>query len=87
MRCGPQRRQYRSFTMRRSNRVGVRVGIRRGRDDRSAIGKPARYRAAHFAAVAGEHWNRSAARRTGHRCSTTSSARRRRPSGVSGALA
>ena len=38
-------------------------------------------------AVAGEHWNRSAARLTAQPSSTISEARRRRPSGVKGALA
>ncbi len=49
--------------MRRSMQIGVRAGEYLGREDRSVIGWSARKRAVHFAAVAGEHWNRSAARR------------------------
>lgn len=66
---------------------GVLVGSCAGREDRSVIGWPARRRAAHFDAVAGQHSYRSAARRTGQRCTTINSARPRRPSGVSGAVA
>ena len=51
------------------------------------MGWPARYRPTHRLAVAGETWKRSATRRTGQLSSTTRRARRRRPSGVSGALA
>ena len=51
------------------------------------MGWPARYRPTHRLAVAGETWKRSAARRTGRPSSTTRRAGRRRPSGVSGALA
>lgn len=40
-----------------------------------------------FLAVAGETWNRSAARRMGQCSSMIKEARRRLPSGVSGALA
>ena len=58
-----------------------------GRQERSSMGWPARYRPTHRLAVAGETWKRSAARRTGQPSSTTRRARRRRPSGVSGALA
>jgi hypothetical protein len=42
--------------------------------------------AVHFAAVAGEIWNLSAARRTVQPPSTINTARRRRPSGVKGAF-
>ena len=66
---------------------GSRNGLECGLDDRSVIGKPARYRAAHFAAVAGEHWNRSAARLAGQPSSTMSLASRSLPVGVNGALA
>jgi hypothetical protein len=53
----------RKFTIRRSNRRDVRAGEQAGREDRSVNGSPARNLAAHFAAVAGETWKRSAARR------------------------
>jgi hypothetical protein len=86
MRCGPQRRVNLSATMRRSNCFEHRPGDRTGLDDRSVIGKPARKRAAHFDAVAGEHWNRSAARLADHPPSTIRRARRSRPSGAKGAL-
>lgn len=59
---GPHRLVNRKATIRRSVRAGNRVGDRNGRELRSISGNPARYRAAHFDAVAGEHWNRSAAR-------------------------
>lgn len=39
-------------------------GDRRVREARSVGASPARYRCAHFDAIAGEHWNCSAARRT-----------------------
>jgi hypothetical protein len=75
--------------IRRSVRVGVRRGERCGREDRSTI--PAapnrRYRPAHRAAVVGETWNRSAARRTGQPPSTTQRASSKRPRGASLALA
>lgn len=87
MRCGPQRRVKRSAKIRRSSRWGDRRGCRCGRELRSVSGKPARYRRAHRDAVAGEHWNRSAARRTGQPSSTINRARRALPSGVKGALA
>jgi hypothetical protein len=51
--------------IRRSNRCGHREGELCGRDELSVIGSPARYRATHLVAVAGETWHRSAARRTG----------------------
>ena len=51
------------------------------------MGGPARCRPAHRLTVAGETWKRSATRRIGEPSSTTRRARRRRPSGVSGALA
>lgn len=72
--------------MRRSICCAVRAGEQYGLDDRSVSCSPSRYWRAHFEAVAGEHWNRSAARRTGQPCSTMSTASRRRPSGVSGAF-
>lgn len=55
MRCGPHRLVNRSATILRSVRCGSRVGLRCGRELRSVNGNPARYRAAHFDAVAGEH--------------------------------
>ena len=73
--------------MRRSVRLASRFGLWWGRDERSSMGWPARYLPTHRLAVAGEIWKRSAARRTGQPSSTTGRARRRRPSGVSGALA
>ena len=45
-----------------------------------------RYRPAHRAAVVGETWNRSAARRSGHPSSTTQRANLNRPVSDSGAL-
>ena len=64
------------------HRIGYHLGV-----PRSTVGRVlARYRAAHLAAVAGEHWNRSAARRADQPCSTIKRARRSRPSGAKGAL-
>jgi len=56
---------------------------------RSAIaaGPPVRYRSAHFLAVVGDTWNRSAARRIDHPSSTVEVASFNRPFGVSKALA
>jgi hypothetical protein len=56
--------------------MGVRLGLRRGRDDASAMPSPprVRYRSTHFLAVAGEHWNRLAARRSVQPCSMTKQA-------------
>ena len=73
--------------MRRSVRLASRPGLWWGLQERSSMGWPARYRPTHRLTVAGETWKRSAARRTGQPSSTTRWARRRRPSGVSGALA
>jgi len=73
--------------IRRSSRREQRPGDLSGLDDATLIVWPARYRRAHFDAVAGDTWNLSAARRTGQPCSTINTARRRRPSGVKGALA
>lgn len=87
MRCGPQRRVNRRLTILRSRCCNARLGEWCGRELRSVSGKPARYRRDHLDAVAGEHWNRSAARLTAQPSSTISEARRRRPSGVKGALA
>jgi len=86
MRCGPHRLVNRRATIRRSRRCGDRDGDRCGRELRSVNGNPARYRAAHFDAVAGEHWNRSAARRIDQPSSTINFASRRRPSAVNGVL-
>jgi hypothetical protein len=86
MRCGPQRRVKRSATIRRSLRGESRDGETCGRELRSVSGSPTRYRAAHFDTVVGEHWNRSAARRTDQPSSTTSFASRRLPSAVNGVL-
>jgi hypothetical protein len=58
--------------IRRSKRCEHRVGDRRGREDTSVIASPARYRDAHLDAVAGETWNRSAARLIGQPSSTIS---------------
>lgn len=55
MRCGPQRRTNRNATILCSSRRELRCGDVFGLDDRSVIGNPARYLAAHFDAVAGEH--------------------------------
>ena len=87
MRWGPHRRLSLKAMMRRSVRLASRPGLWWGRQERSSMGWPARYRPTHRLAVAGETWKRSAARRTGQPSSTTRRARRRRPSGVSGALA
>ena len=87
MRCGPHFRVNRSARIRRSVLTAVRFGETCGRDDRSDIESPARYRPTHFAAVVGDTWNRSAARRTVQPWSTTSRASLMRPTGVNGALA
>ncbi|MDQ1200822.1 hypothetical protein QE449_001440 [Rhodococcus sp. SORGH_AS303] len=70
-------------------RLGVRAGLRRGRLDRSIIAgaPPARYRSAHFLAVLGETWKRSAARRMDQWSSTIELASFNRPLGVREALA
>jgi hypothetical protein len=60
--------------IRRSSRAAVRCGDERGRDERASIGSPAANRRDQRETVAGEHWNRSATRRTGQPCSTTSRA-------------
>lgn len=54
---GTHRRLKRRATIRRSFRTEVRLGLRRGRADKSVIpaSPQARYRSAHFFAVAGEH--------------------------------
>lgn len=83
----PHRRVNRNATMRRSVRRGSRVGDTRGRELRSVSGRPACCRRAHLDAVAGEHWKRSAARRTDQPSRVINKASRRRPSGVNGALA
>jgi hypothetical protein len=77
----------RSAMIRRSVLAGQRPGDPRGRQDKSVIGHPDRIRSTHFFAVAAEHWNRSAARRNDQPLSKTRTAKRRRPSGVRGALA
>jgi hypothetical protein len=53
----------RSARIRRSSRNDDFVGELCGLELRSVIGRPSRYRDAHFDAVADEHWNRSAALR------------------------
>ena len=87
MRWGPHRWLSLKAMMRRSVRLASRPGLWWGRLERSSMGWPARYRPTHRLTVAGETWKRSAARRTGQPSSTTRRARRRRPSGVNGALA
>ena len=87
MRWGPHRRLSLRAMTRRSVRLASRPGLWWGRQERSSMGWPARYRPTHRLAVAGETWKRSATRRTGQPSSTTRRARRRCPSGVSGALA
>ena len=87
MRWGPHRRLNLKAMMRRSVRLASRPGLWWGRQERSSMGWPARYRPTHRLAVAGETWKRSATRRKGQPSSTTRRARRRRPSGVRGALA
>lgn len=64
-----------------SFRGPVRAGSRRLETSFIAAGPPARYLSAHFFAVAGEYWNRSAARRNGHPSSTTDRARANLPRG------
>lgn len=73
--------------MRRSLLRHSRVGEQPGREERSPRDSLAWYLVAHFLAVAGETWNRSAARRMGQCSSMIKEAKRRLPSGVSGALA
>jgi len=51
MRCGPQRRTNRNATILCSSRRELRCGDVFGLDDRSVIGNPARYLAAHFDAL------------------------------------
>ena len=87
MRCGPHRLVNRNAMIRRSDRCDSRFGDKTGRELRSVNGNPARYRRDHRDAVAGEHWNRCAATRTDQPSSMIDEARRRRPSGVKGALA
>ena len=67
MRWGPHRRLSLKVMMRRSVRLASRPGLWWGRQERSSMGWPARYRPTHRLAVAGETWKRSAARRmVGH---------------------
>lgn len=87
MRWGPHRRLSLKAMMRRSARLASRPGLWWGLQERSSMGWPARYRTTHRLAVAGETWKRSATRRTGQPSPTTRRARRRRPSGINGALA
>ena len=56
---GPSRLRHRSRTISRLTCSGVRCGLRRGREDRSAIpaAPSVRYRLAHLAAVRGETMN------------------------------
>jgi len=56
----------RNATIRRSVLRGSRLGDETGLELRSVSASPARYRSPHRFAVAGEHWNRSAARRSDH---------------------
>src|SRR6218665_3939390 len=88
MRCDPPRRVKRSATIRCSVLRLVRAGEDSGREDRSRIpaSPEARYRSAHFFAVAAEQLNRSAARPNGQRKTTTTSPRRKRPVSDKGAL-
>ena len=88
IRAGPHRRVTRTLMIRRSIRVGVRRGLRYGRQERSTIPSApcCRYRSAHRFAVVGATWNRSAARRSGQPSSTTHRASRSLPVSVNGAL-
>ncbi|ODA90328.1 hypothetical protein ATY41_10085 [Leifsonia xyli subsp. xyli] len=85
---GPRRRRHLARTIRLSTGNGVRVGIDRGRLDRSVIPPvpSARNLAAHFRAVTGETINIFAATETSQWSSTMSLARRRRARGVRAAL-
>lgn len=89
IRAGPQRRETCNPIIRRSVRRSSCRGQTFGRLERSRIPSLpcTRYRPAHRRAVVTETLNRSAARRRGHSSSTMHRARRRRPVGVSGALA
>jgi hypothetical protein len=85
---GPRRFLVRWCTILRTTGGRVRLGLRCGRDDRSAI--PAspnwRYRSVQRVVVVRETWNRSAARATGHCSSTMQRASRSRQSSDNGAL-
>jgi hypothetical protein len=82
------RRRTRTLMMRGSVRVGIRCGLRGGRELRSTIPAPPPPSSgtAQRAAVVTETWNRSSARRNGRRSSTTQRANLNRPVSDSGAL-